>query len=205
MFSIYGLDGRSFHSTLEELYRLKPILTDKPSQVQTAPLETLPHPRPNNINQNALNAYRELIHATAKDELHHVYELMSDNFTNLSEEISAYTALIKIQESPFNELPVVNQNNSIIGLISYASIIEGLIKADDNLGLLKITPAKQYLTGNIITTEPVTSIRRVAEVMRHYNLETVPVVDNYGTSVGIITSRSFVSAVSNEPPLSVWS
>lgn len=207
MFSIYGLDGRTFHSTLEELYRIKPKEIVRLSENQEASAEQAfpPHPRPESINQNALNAYRELIHAQAKDELHHVYEVMSNNFINLSADASAYSALMKIQESPFNELPVVNQNNSIIGLISYSSIIEGLAKADDDLGLLKISAAKQFLTGNIITTEPVTSIRRVAEVMCHYDLETVPVVDSYGMSVGIITSKSIVSAVSNEPPLSVWS
>lgn len=207
MFSIYGLEGRTFHSTLEELYRIKPIETVAPSSNQQDPVtqSSLPHPRPASINQNALNAYRELIHAQAKDELHHVYEVMSNTFSNIPEDVSAYVALMNIQGSPFNELPVVNNNNSIIGLISYASIFEGLVKADDDLGLLKITPAKQYLTEHIITTEPVTSIRRVAEVMCHYDLETVPVVDNYGVSVGIITSKSIVSAVSNEPPLSVWS
>lgn len=207
MFSMYGLEGRTFHSTLEELYRLKPKQSRSTNEAQetSAALQPLPHPRPASINNNALNAYRELIHVQAKDELHHVYEVMSNAFTNISEELSAYTALMKIQASPLNELPVVNQNNSIIGLISYASIIEGLVKADDDLGLLKITTAKQYLIADIITTEAITSIRRVAEVMCHYDLETVPVVDGYGTTVGIITSKSIVSAVSNEPPLSVWS
>ncbi|WP_299201658.1 CBS domain-containing protein [uncultured Amphritea sp.] len=203
MFSIYGPDGRAFHDTLEALYRTRPKAQSHSEAEQQQSPQT-PQP-PQSINQNAVAAYRELIHAQPKDELHHLYEVMSRSFTNLPEEISAYSALLKIHESPFNELPVVNSQNCIIGMISYRSIFEQLRQESEELGLLKITAAKQYIANDVITAEPVTSIRRAAQVMHHYNLETLPVVDSYGATVGIITCKNIVSAVSNEPPLSIWS
>lgn len=201
MFSIYRPDGRAFHDTLEELYRIRPgELNDRDTEQQIHQT-----PQSQNINQNALDAYRELIHAQPKDELHHLYEVMSRSFTNLPEEISAYNALLKIDESPFNELPVVNTHNCIIGMISYASILRQLKLNNEELGFLKISTAKQYLAGDVITAEPITSIRRAAQVMHHYDLETLPVVDSYGATIGIVTCKNIVSAVSNEPPLSIWS
>lgn len=201
MFSIYSSNGRTFHDTLEVLYKARSaVINDSASQQSTTR-----SPATDKINQNALDAYRELIHAQPKDELHHLYEVMSRTFTNLQADISAYSALLKIQQSPFNELPVVNTHNCIIGMISYASVFAQLTQTGEELGFLKITTAQQYLTGDVITAEPVTSIRRAAQVMHHYNLETLPVVDNYGATVGIVTCKSIVSAVSNDPPLSIWS
>ncbi|WP_428036144.1 CBS domain-containing protein [Amphritea sp.] len=202
MFSIYGPDGRAFHDTLEQLYRIRPI--QPASSEAEHPLAQTPQPF-QSINQNAVDAYRELIHAQPKDELHHLYEVMSRSFTNLPEEISAYNALLKIEESPFNELPVVNRHNCIIGMISYASILKQLKLDNEDLGFLKISTAQQYLAGDVITAEPITSIRRAAQVMHHYDLETLPVVDSYGATIGIVTCKNIVSAVSNEPPLSIWS
>lgn len=200
MFSVYDVNGRSFHDTLEALYKKRP---DKPGnnpenqQNGQAPSHQ--------INPKALDAYRKLINAQPKDELHHIYEIMNRNFTILPASISAYSALMKIQQSPFNELAVVNAHNSIIGIISYAGILDQLIQHDEELGFLKISTAGDYLSGDIITADPVTSIRRAAQVMHHYNLETLPVVDSYGTTLGTVTYKNIVSAVSNDPPISIWS
>ncbi|MBN1007179.1 HPP family protein [Amphritea pacifica] len=200
MFSVYSPNGRAFHDTLEALYRARSGTQNRSTDEHKRQSETA-----HRVTPKALDAYRQLIHAQPKDELHHLYEVMSDAFTNLPAEQPAYQALLAIQQSPFNELPVVNAQNCIIGMISYDSVIGHLIETGEALGLLKISAVRDYLSGDVITAEPVTSIRRAAQVMDHYNLETLPVVDNYGTTIGIVTARSIVSAVANDPPLSVWS
>lgn len=209
MFSIYDYDGRVFRNTLEELYKVNPVaktdamirakedLNTETPQIPGTPKRHIP-------NTNALQAYRDLIHANPKEELRHAYEIMQEQFVVLRESQTIHEALNILLNSHLNALPVVNDKQRIIGLFSHKIILEKLLKSESDLPNLRITQLSTLAFDKVITAEPVTSIRRIAEVMFRYNLSLIPITDSYEDIVGIITSREISKAIANEPPLSIW-
>jgi CBS domain-containing protein len=56
----------------------------------------------------------------------------------------------------------------------------------------------------VITTDPISDIRRVAKVMIDFKLDAVPVIDEY-ILLGIISKTDILKAVSHLPKLQLWS
>ena len=75
MFAIYNEHGRYFRNTLEELYKvesiaplrgLKQLVSDEQDDQQNK----------TNINNDALNAYRQVIHARREEPIYHASQIM---------------------------------------------------------------------------------------------------------------------------------
>jgi CBS domain-containing protein len=208
MFSIYEYDRRVFRNTLEELYKVNPI---EPSAASLRPDPEMKYPQSKSRinkeyvpNNNALEAYRDLIHAKPKDELKHAYEIMQKDFIVLKDTQTAFEALDTLHYSQLDALPVINDKNCITGLFSDKAITEKLLNNPNEQLNLRITSLNSWGFEKVITAEPVTSIRRIAEVMSRYNLSVVPIVDAYDEITGIVTGREIAQAISNDPPISIW-
>lgn len=208
MFSIYDYDGRIFRNTLEELYKVNPIGESQAALQSKAEMlkqrSDLPTAAKTIPNSSALKAYKELIHANPKEELHHAYEIMQEDFHVLREEQTVYDALQIILDGQQDIMPVVNSHNRIVGLFSYRQIIEMLMDDGKQAPNLKVMPIKTFIRDKVITAEPITSIRRIAVVMSQYHLSMVPIVDAYDAMVGVITLQEISKAIANDPPISVW-
>jgi CBS domain-containing protein len=208
MFSIYDYDGRIFRNTLEELYKVKPVSDSQAALKSKA--EMLKHssamPASEKLipDNSALKAYKELIHASPKEELHHAFEIMQEDFQALDEDQTVYEALQIILEGDQDVLPVLNKQNRIVGLFSYRQVIQGLLSEGQEQPNFRILPVKAFLAGKVITAEPVTSIRRIAAVMSQYHQPIIPIVDAYDAMVGLVTLSELTQAMANEPPLSIW-
>ena len=61
------------------------------------------------------------------------------------------------------------------------------------------------MSQEVITTDPVSDIRRVAQVMLEYHLNAMPIVDGQNTLIGMVSRRDILRAVMNDPPLTMWS
>lgn len=61
------------------------------------------------------------------------------------------------------------------------------------------------MSKQVITADPVSDIRRVAQVMQEYHLSGVPIVNDQDKLIGIVPRSDLLRAVTNEPPLNMWS
>ncbi|MCP4595098.1 CBS domain-containing protein [Neptuniibacter sp.] len=207
MFSIYEYDGRVFRDTLEELYKVYPVGGTSASRGIELLKDTAPDPTQTSYipNSSALEAYRSLIHASPKEELHHAYEIMQKADTVLEEGATIYSALNSLNACGLDTIPIVNNEQRIVGLFSYKKVINELVLVDAEEINLKITTLKFLQNEKVITAEPVTSIRRIADVMFRFDLAIMPIIDSFQNLVGIVTLKDIAGAIANEPPLSVWS
>lgn len=57
----------------------------------------------------------------------------------------------------------------------------------------------------IITSNPLTDIRRVAKVMIDFKLHAIPIVDENDILIGIVSKTDIIKAVSHIPQFQLWS
>ena len=65
--------------------------------------------------------------------------------------------------------------------------------------------ATDAMPSGVITGDPVSDIRRVATLMHEFKLHGVPIVDQQVALLGIVTRSDILRAVTNVPPLNLWS
>ena len=204
MFSVYSNENSVFSGTLENLITVKP-----PPEVVGATLKAI-QPEVETVStayqpsRGALDTYRDLIHADPKEKICHVHEVMHIEYLLINDDLPFHEALVKMTAEQVHAAPVINQQGRFIGVLDALSIIERLAQPEADLAELRISQVRNCMTADAITTVPVTSIRRVAQVMQAYNLEIVPVVDQFEIVVGVVTPLALAKVIAIDPPISVW-
>ena len=85
-------------------------------------------------------------------------------------------------------------------------IILNLIMSDiENIQNVLDRKIEDVSLPEIITAEPISDIRRVAKVMIDFKLDAIPIVDEEGILLGIVSKTDILKAVSFLPKLQLWS
>lgn len=109
---------------------------------------------------------------------------------------------------------MIDGNFEQIPIMSHRGLISNMITKDKILELLTndITASKEIFhkkletlhASGVITSDPISDIRRVAQVMVQHRLNAIPIVDQNDDLVGIVSKSDILNAVSNTPPLQIW-
>ncbi|MCQ2964678.1 MAG: CBS domain-containing protein [archaeon] len=109
-------------------------------------------------------------------------------------------------EHEFRRLPVADPGSKkLLGIVTAMDILDFLgggskydliaKKHNDNFLAAINEPVKEIMTRDVFTAKPKDSIKKCVETMTNYNVGSLPVVDNEGKLVGIITERDFALAL----------
>ncbi|MCS6896827.1 MAG: CBS domain-containing protein [Nitrospira sp.] len=90
----------------------------------------------------------------------------------------------------FGSVPVVDQRNKLIGIVSEHDLLAAL---DEGKDLGSVTAA-EMMTGNPYSIPPATNLSTLVHVLRASDLVRVPVVDDTNRLVGIIARRDVLRA-----------
>lgn len=210
MFAIYTPNGRTFSGTLEGLIKVdKSNKAIAPKEHQF--LDDLHNHtgKKYHVTSTAVEAYKKVI--KKQDEIspiHHAYQIMSSPVQALRGDESFNTAIEKFEHFPFQELPIINRNNELIGSLSRHKVYEYILKnRATNHEIYKYkTLAELFLTNEskAYSAEPVTDIRRIAALFIENKLHSIPIIENTGIIVGIISRTDIIKAAIKEPALSLW-
>lgn len=94
-----------------------------------------------------------------------------------------------------------SQKDSIVPLISLSGWISPHTEISDiaavrkGADLLKSTPVKKVMTKKVISVDKNSSVYDAAQIMNKKNINRLPVVDDEGLVVGIITRSDMVRAI----------
>ena len=102
-------------------------------------------------------------------------------------------ALATLAKHNFGALVVVNDVNQPIGIISERDIVRLAAK---NEALFSI-PIREVMTKNVITGIRQDELRNVASTMTEKRIRHLPVVDNQGKLIGIVSIGDIVKAERN--------
>lgn len=214
MFAIYSYEGRRFRDTLENLHRVREIQANAktPSMSSASDYETRPIPfnttnnkRRTELSSKAVQAYREMLHLNQREPIYHAYQLMSYPVSTVTEKMGIVEALRYFQDQNYQQMPVLIDQWRIVGMLSLVDLLRLVVIDDGQTHFVDGKCVADAMSQEVITTDPVTDIRRVAQVMLEYHLNAMPIVDEQNALIGIVSRRDILRAVMNDPPLTMWS
>ena len=109
-----------------------------------------------------------------------VRDVMSPFVARISDESSIKEAAKLMLEEKVTHLPVVDGGDKLIGIVTAWDISKAVA--------LKCSKLDEIMTKDVIVTMPDSQIELAAEKMKEYNISSLPVVDDGGRVIGIITT-----------------
>lgn len=110
-----------------------------------------------------------------------VSEIMSASVVTIDQDASVFKAAKTIMESSFDHLPVVNAENSLVGIITSWDISKAV--AEDKFDLVE-----DIMTRKVTTARADEQVAVVARRIEQNGVSAMPVINNDKNVVGIVTS-----------------
>jgi len=211
MFAIYDIQGRRFRDSLEQLNKVKAIHSSKKSAFQLKDGEQAAQ----NVNGSqarsnlsasvkAKQAYRDMLQSPKQEAILHAYQLMSQPVVTVQSSLDIVSAWQRLQKLHYQQLPVLDKAHRIVGMVSDRDLLQFLLYNDQKINYVPGKIVADAMSENVITSDPVTDVRRIAKVMIDYHLSAIPIVDENDILIGLVSRSDIVRAVTSDPPLSLW-
>lgn len=202
MFAIYNETGRTFRSTLEELYRVENVRAA--SRTRT-PVERQPEERSVSYSTSeALKAYRTAIQAKQEEPIFHAYQVMKKPVTTVFAEQPAVECFQLMRDKRFRQLPVLSRQGLVAGMLTLEKILEKVVVEGGAIRQPFSALAGELMEQPVYTADPLSDIRRVAKLMYDRDVNCLPVTNEVDLLMGVVTRTDIVYAVSTLPGLALW-
>ena len=212
MFAIYTPAGRTFSGPLERLRRVEKTSYAE-STVRVDQMGTDPHTLTENgadgyaISEKAAEQYRTLLpNESQREPVYHAYQIMSPVVRVLLSEWQLRQALEHFDQFPYQVFPIVDSQHQLIGVLSRRELYEYIISSGIPTAKQTQRIADCFLTSDskVYSVDPVTDIRRITALLVEKNLDALPVVEDTGRIVGIVSRSDILRCATADPPLSLW-
>ncbi|MDX1736158.1 MAG: CBS domain-containing protein [Halioglobus sp.] len=208
MFAIYDTYGRQFRDPLEQLRKVRkpPGSAAMAGAMDTglALREDAKQAANQPFSQGAVQAYREARKIPEREAVVHAYQIMSHPVQTASVNLDVQSALRRLRELGYQQLPVLDEQQRLVGIVSERDLLRTLVMATGGRDTTAGRSIADAMSADVITADPVTDIRRIARVMLEYRLSAMPVVDERDALVGLVSRSDILRGVSSDPPLSLW-
>lgn len=121
-----------------------------------------------------------------------VVDIMLPGVHTVSPNDSVKDAVIKMIELKRGAI-VVGKENKIEGIISERDLLKKVVA--NNLSS-ETTPVKKVMTKNVLTISSNSTSEKALKIMEENNIRHLPVIDNKGSYIGILSIRDLMNAVS---------
>jgi len=214
MFSIYGISGPIFQGTLENLSRLTPVVRRGPviaarrvgDQLETdvAPAQAKAMAT-SGVAEEAVDAYQAMLPQNLeRGPLYQASQIMQPRVITVNVDDDVARAWQVLIEKQIHQAPVLNDGLSLVGIVSDRNLLTALEVGEGQAHAALSKRVSEVMTTPVVAASPVTDIRRIARVMLDHDVSGVPIVNEAGRLVGIISHSDILRAVVTDPPLSIW-
>lgn len=208
MFAIYNIEGRRFRDNLENLKRVhSPHKADQVSfHENIAQDETviIQGNTTEKVNSQGLETYRKMLHVNKGTQIFHAYQLMSHPVITLPVDTPIQDAYHLFKAHDVDQMPVNSYQLQLIGLVTLKDLLAFIIEDGDQISFVRDKTVQDAMSPEVITADPVSDVRRIANVMVEYNVSAVPIVNEQDHLVGIVSRSDLLKAMLQDPPLSLW-
>lgn len=121
-----------------------------------------------------------------------VKDLMSRQVVAVSSNTRVSEALQLFQDADIQHLPVVNEEQALIGLVSDRD----LMGREGEVG--------EFMASKVLTASPDTSLEQAAQALAKQRFHSLVVVDEKRTPVGMLTSSDMLNFLVSHPAMRLW-
>ncbi len=206
MFYVYNSRGLQFRGPMESLEMQKKVEKSQPLDEHSFgdQLTFISESGSGTPRTNAVAAYQKAIHRENMVEpLVHIYQIMSSPVITISPALSLLAAWEKTREEKIKQLVVINDKKDVLGVLSDRDILRHLIIDGESIHIERDLVASEVIEEDVITTDSMSDIRRVARVLALYHLDAMPVLQN-DNLVGIVTRGDILRGFAENPKLNLW-
>ena len=206
MFQIFTLQGKRIDTKLEHFPKNTRVHHSKESNRARKFIakESSKNSR-ENTQSYELNLYKETAEMELKKSpVFHVSEIMTSPVFTITKDKSVKEAWQRFVEKNVHHMPVLSDNGDIIGILSDRDILKKLIISDVEIDSVGDKIVEDIMSTDVIAAYPTTDIRRIAEGMLDYHIGAMPIVNENGSIIGIITRSDILYAVIHYPELELW-
>ncbi len=217
MFSVYGTSGQTFRGAFESLMPLAAVLKSRKTRepgdpvfdASDRPLHVDHEGQRNNDTQSrysqAAKVYDKM-HRQANKRLPvcHAYQIMSHEVLTLKPTDTVGHAWLQLAARRVHQAPVLGPKMEVVGMVSDRDLLT-VANLEGNM----LTGLLNRLIGELMVTPvtcsaPVTDVRRIAHVLLATGLNAIPIVDDGGLLLGVVSRGDILRATVKDPPLSLW-
>jgi len=206
MFTVYNKGSVQFRSTSDNLYNLRNV--DKSAESRHKPDDEIYHSIDKNRNKKydneSISSYKKIANMDTNQIIYHVSDIMTKDCITINLNSTLNKAYALLKEQQISQLLIVTNSNKIVNIINKKTILNLLMEDFDNGKLILNKQLNDINLKDFITTDPISDIRRVAQVMIKNKIDAIPVVDKNGFLLGIVSKTDIIMAVSYIPDLQLW-
>ncbi|OUS41082.1 hypothetical protein A9R00_02745 [Oleispira antarctica] len=127
-------------------------------------------------------------------------EIMSDQIITLTADASITDAWQLFQHHGFHHIPIVDENNLVLAMLSERDILQGpgVQKNINNENIM------QFASKRVFCFSPDTDIRQATRILYEYDLGALPIVSDTHQILGIVSRTDIIKVVSHYGPLELW-
>lgn len=208
MFYVYDLDGMRFRGPMEALEQQRkvnrraavpPVKREGPTPAFGEEEQGTP------VGSPAVEAYRQAMgRQDMVEQLVHIYQIMSTPVSTIEGDVPLLEAWRTLGRTGIRQLVVVSERNQVTGMLSDRDILQRINVIDGDVEVdirLRVADAMQK---EVISTDSISDIRRVARVMAFYHMDALPVTKDDGRLVGIVTRGDILRNFAKNPRLNLW-
>lgn len=213
MFAIHDQQGLKLRGTLEVIKKHKrpaPIRLNRHKSfwdehsTQGTLIALAESPSGPKRYKKAEGLYRQALKLRINEPIIHAHQIMSPSVYTVSPVDTLADAWSWLNVNEIQQMPVIKQGVGIVSMLSRQQIERLMFEENLTPEKLARKTVGSIMAEDVITTEPVSSVRRIARVMSDYKQHAMPVVENGDKLLGIITRGDVLRALSEEPKLNLW-
>ncbi len=205
MFSVYGITGRVFTGTLEQLREVSPVVRTARAR---AALPAARDPADSAYGTLADDANRAYTRTQQGDHPRHVLtqvqELMSTQVIAVPHSATVLQGWRLLSERGVGQAPVLDAQGALVGLLLRADLLPSPSADAGAWRALLGQPVTSIMWTPVPGVSPETDIRRVAQALLDTGLPGLPVAAADGRVIGFISRTDILRAVTHDPPLDLW-
>ncbi len=136
-------------------------------------------------------------------------QIMASPVVTLPPEATMAEAWELIRAKRFRHIPILSREKELIGIISDRDLLReagsicSTVYRQDKTGQEQMT-IQGMIKRKVLTASPDTGIREIARILFEERIGSMPIVDDNGSLVGMITRSDILRTLVNNAPLDLW-
>lgn len=208
MFYVYDLDGIRFRGPMEALEKERKVERPAAAPPLKSGGRTTPFPDitgGQTAGNQALAAYKQATNRENMVEpLVHIYQIMTTSVATISADISLVEAWTTLGRAGIRQLVIVSERQQVAGILSDRDILRRINVINDEVEVELTLTVRDVMQKEVISTDSMSDIRRVARVMAFHHVDSMPVTREDGRLVGIVTRGDILRSFAENPKLNLW-